>query len=120
MKRYFSSSISKVQGFYKYVMDSEIARETGRTARSFFAAMQDQPLSLALIVTNLILLFFLFYSGSAQLQQRRETVDLIVSWQRDTDKLMASCVSKEIMELVVNALERDRDLYRQLLSKPQP
>ena len=48
--------------------------------------------------------------------------NLIVAWQRDTDKLMASCVSIEVMKLVVDALERDRTLYRQMLpqqSAPQ-
>ena len=52
--------------------------------------------------------------------------NLIVAWQRDTDKLMASCVSIEVMKLVVDALERDRTLYRQMLPQqvgtaaPQP
>ena len=46
---------------------------------------------------------------------RRQAVDQIVAWQRGTDKLMASCVSIEVMKLVVDALERDRSLYRQML-----
>jgi hypothetical protein len=92
-----------------------IAEQTGKTTRSFFSSMREQPLSLALVIMNFTLLFFLFYSGASQLNQRKETVELIVSWQRDSDKLLANCVSKDIMETVVKALERDRELYRSLL-----
>ena len=58
---------------------------------------------------------FLFYSDSQVLTQRPAGDDQIVAWQRGTDKLMASCVSIEVMKLVVDALERDRSLYRQML-----
>jgi hypothetical protein len=30
---------------------------------------------------------------------------MIVKWQQDTDKLMASCVSAEIMKLVLDAVQ---------------
>jgi hypothetical protein len=104
------------------IKSGNIAKETGRTARSFFSIMREQPLALALAIMNIILLCFLFYSGSSQLAQRKETVGLIVEWQRETDRLLASCVSREIMETVVNALERDRELYRLILTPklPQP
>jgi hypothetical protein len=85
-----------------------IVDETGKQVGNFFDIMRRDPLALSLVVSNFILLGFLFYSGSSQLSHRRETVDLIVKWQADTDKLMASCVSAEIMAMVLKALERDR------------
>jgi hypothetical protein len=85
-----------------------ITQETGRTVRSFLDALKEQPLSLALVVMNFLLLGFLFYNGVAALDQRKQTVDLIVGWQRETDKLMASCVSADIMKLVLDALEQVR------------
>ena len=98
----------------------DIAEQTGKTARSFFSIMKESPLSLALVVSNFLLLIFLFYNGITTLTQRRETVALIVAWQQETDKLMANCVSKDIMQIVVEALERDRDLYRTLLRQNSP
>jgi hypothetical protein len=92
-----------------------IARETGQTARSFFDALKEQPLSLALVVMNFILLFYLFYSGASITSQRNETTKMIVGWQERTDQLMASCVSREVLESVVGALERQlQEMRRQL------
>ena len=92
-------------------------RELGKATQTFMSIMRQQPLSLSLVVMNLILLGFLFYSNSVQLNQRRDTVELIVAWQRDADKLMADCVSKEVMQAIIEALERDRELYRSLLQQ---
>lgn len=103
------------------IKSGNIAKETGRTARSFFAIMKEQPLALAMAIMNIMLLTYLFYTGSVTLSQRRETAALIVQWQRDANALLADCVSKEIMETVITALERDRELYRQLIKdQPQP
>lgn len=72
---------------------------------TFMRIMENQPLSLALVVMNFVLLGFLFYSGTSQLSQRQETSTMIVKWQQDTDKLMASCVSADIMKLVLDAIQ---------------
>jgi len=71
----------------------------------FMGIMRDQPLSLALVVMNFVLLGFLFYSGTSQLSQRQETSAMIVKWQQATDTLMANCVSSDIMQMVLNALK---------------
>jgi hypothetical protein len=101
------------------IKSGNIAKETGRTARSFFTIMKDNPLSLAIAIMNIMLLTYLFYSGASSLQQRKETAGLIIEWQRESSKLFAECVSKDIMESVITALERDRELYRSLLDKQQ-
>ena len=77
---------------------------------------------------NFALVAFLFYSNSQVLTQRQRRSTR--SWRGNarTDTLMASCVSIEVMKLVVDALERDRSLYRQMLpghtpappAEPQP
>lgn len=103
-------------------MTPGITEEVGRQVGGFMDIMRSQPLSLALVLMNVLLVAFLFYSGAQTLAQRADMTNLIVAWQRDTDKLMASCVSIEVMKLVVDALERDRTLYRQMLpqqSAPQ-
>jgi hypothetical protein len=90
-------------------------KEIGQTARSFFDALKDQPLSLALVIMNFGLIAYLFYAGSSVTTQRQETVKMIVSWQQATDTLMANCVSKDVLESVVGALERQlSEMRRQL------
>lgn len=96
-------------------MNPGITEEVGQTARSIVGVMKESPLSLALVVMNFALVVFLFYSNSQTLSQRQSALNQIVEWQQRTDILMASCVSIEVMKLVVDALERDRSLYRQLL-----
>jgi hypothetical protein len=92
-----------------------ITEQVGQTTRSFFEALKDQPLSIALVVMNFVLLGFLFYSGSTTASARQETVKMIVAWQEKTDTLMANCVSKDVLESVVGALERQlQEMRRQL------
>jgi hypothetical protein len=94
----------------------EVAKQVG----GFMEIMKSQPLSLALVVMNFALVAFLFYSNAQVLEQRGGALNRIVEWQQKTDVLMASCVSIEVMKLVVDALERDRNLYRQMLPPLTP
>jgi len=97
-----------------------VIEETGKTTRSFFDALKDQPLSLALVVMNFALVAYLFYSGSSITEQRAETTKMIVTWQRETDRLMADCVSKDVLESVVGALERQLAEMRRQLKTHEP
>jgi hypothetical protein len=98
-----------------------VTEEVSKQVGSFMDIMKMQPLSLALVVMNFALVVFLFYSNSQTLTQRQSALTQIVDWQQRTDNLMASCVSIEVMKLVVDALERDRELYRrQLPGQPPP
>ena len=91
-----------------------------RTASSFMGSLKDQPLSLALVVMNFLLVAYLFYAGSQQLEQRSDLSKAILEWTSRTDVILGSCVSVEVMKLVVDALERDRELYRRQLPGAQP
>ena len=97
---------------------TEMIRETGKQVGSFMEIMKQQPLSLALVVMNFLLVGYLFYAGSQALEQRKETSDAIIRWQQDTDKLMAGCVSADVMKLVLDAVQKVIDTenrMRQLL-----
>ena len=98
-------------------MNPGVTEEAGRAAHTFMDILRGQPLSLALVAMNVLLVVFLFYSNSQTLTQRQRALDQIVAWQQQTDTLMANCVSKEVVEIVVQALERDRELYRQMLPR---
>jgi hypothetical protein len=78
------------------------AEEAGKTARSFFEVLRESPLSLALVVVVMALVLLQFYQNSTTLQQRKETTDLIVTWQKDTDRLMANCVSQDVTKMVLD------------------
>jgi len=80
--------------------------ETSKQVGAFMRIMENQPLSLALVVMNFVLLAYLFYANAATTEQRSETAAKIVEWQQQTDKLMAACISGDIMQMVLNALER--------------
>jgi hypothetical protein len=99
-------------------MNPGVTEEVGKVTTTFMDILRGQPLSLALVAMNMLLVAFLFYSNAQTLKQRESAVELIVGWQKSTDALMANCVSKEVVEIVVRALERDRELYRQLLPRP--
>jgi hypothetical protein len=77
--------------------------------------MKGSPLLLSLVIINFALVAFMFYTNNQVLAQRQDALTRIVDWQQRTDSLMASCVSIDVMKLVVDALERDRALYRQML-----
>ena len=48
-------------------------------------------------------------------EARREAMTMIIGWQKDTQSIMANCVSKESMETIIKSLERDRETYRAML-----
>ena len=101
-------------------MTPGITEEVSKQVGGFMEIMKLQPLSLALVVMNLLLIVFLFYSNSQVLTQRKDALDRIVEWQSATDKLMASCVSAEIMKMVLEAIGRDRGLQHPPLPAPKP
>ena len=82
------------------------AEEIGKTTRSFFDSMREHPVTLALVLTNVLLVAFLFYSGAAQLAQRQSTTETIITWQKATDQLMANCVSQEVTKMMLDNMQR--------------
>lgn len=87
-------------------MNPGIAEEVSKQVGGFMDILRGQPLSLALVAMNVLLIVFLFYSQSQTLTQRQVALDQIVAWQRQTDTLMAGCISKDALELVLNAVLR--------------
>ncbi len=118
------------------------AEEVGKTARSFFEVLRESPLSLALVAVIAGLVALLYYSQANTLEQRRETSNLIISWQRDTDKLMANCVSQDVTKMMMeninsvtqtmldtaqkdltrmqSAIDKEREINRQMLDRLIP
>jgi hypothetical protein len=100
-------------------VNAAIHEEVGKQVGGFMEIMKSQPLSLALVIMNFLIVAYLFYSGAQQLEQRAQAMKMIVDWSKETDKILGNCVSIETMKLVVDALERDRELYRRMLPGQQ-
>jgi len=118
------------------------ANQIGETTRSFFDALKDQPLSIALVVMNFLLVAYLFYSGSTQLEQRQETASQIINWQKDVGQILGNCVSIEVTKMMLEsthkitdtmlafeqaeinrmqrALDREREVNMRLTGQPAP
>jgi hypothetical protein len=93
------------------------------SVNNFMRILGDQPLSLALVVVVLLLIWFLFKVTSTFNAARTEGTKLLVAWQKETQEIMANCVSKENLAMIISALERDRQTYRAMLptyTTPQP
>ena len=66
-------------------MSPSVTEEVSKQVGGFMEIMKMQPLSLALVVMNFLLVAFLFYSNSQVLTQRQNALDQIVKWQQGTD-----------------------------------
>ena len=97
-------------------MNPGITEEVGSTTRYFMKIMMQQPLALALVVMNFVLIAYVFYSGSVIIEQRWRTTNLIVEWQKETDKLLQTCVSSEALEKVFDVFKELSGVRRE----PQP
>ena len=62
--------------------------EGGRAVNTFMVALRGQPLALALVVMNCVLLAYLFYSGHQAAVQRNE-------YLRETQQILSKCVNVE-------------------------
>ena len=80
-----------------------------RTASSFMGVLKEQPLSLALVVMNFLLVAYLFYAGAGQLAQRTEMSKEVLHWTQTTDKLLASCISMDVTKLMFDNMQRITD-----------
>ena len=85
-------------------MSPVLTEEGGKTARSFFSIFKNKAMSLALVAMNFILVAYLFYSGSSIIEQRNKTTEMILSWQKETDKMMASCVSSDVITRLLDTI----------------
>jgi hypothetical protein len=62
--------------------------EGGRAVNTFMVALRGQPLALALVVMNCVLLAYLFYSG-------HQTAVLRNDYLRETQQILSKCVNVE-------------------------
>jgi len=80
-------------------MNPGIVEETGQTARSVIDALKSQPMTITMILSNLLLLGFIWYSQvennrawSEENVQRSINAKNFVEYAQRTNELLARCV----------------------------
>ena len=73
-------------------MNPGAIEEGGKTARSFFEVLKEEPLSLALVVMNICLIVLLWWFTSKQTEVREHDLNLFFQSQKETASLLARCV----------------------------
>ena len=68
--------------------------EGAKAATSFIDALKAQPLSLALVVMNICLLGFLYYSGVVAHTERQLEMKLLYENRSEMAKLLYQCTPK--------------------------
>ena len=72
-------------------MNNGPIREAGETARSAIDVFRDNPFTFALILMNLALLGFLYYSGVIAHQERKVELELLYRNREFVGRLLAEC-----------------------------
>lgn len=68
--------------------------EGGKAARTFIEVMKNEPLVLALVVMNLLLLGFLYYGGAQAHAERQAEMRMMYENRSEIAKLLAACYPK--------------------------
>lgn len=72
--------------------------EGAKAANTFFRIMQEQPLSLALVVMNLGLLGFLYYTHITSTNERHQELELLYENRKYVTDVLSSCVHIDQVE----------------------
>ena len=94
-------------------MNPGAVEEVGKQVGSFMDIMRQQPLSLALVIMNFLIVAYLFYAGAQQLEQRAAAMQMIVDWSKETDKLLGGCVTIDVTKLILENMQRITDTMLQ-------
>jgi hypothetical protein len=67
-------------------------QEIGKATGSFFDIMKREPLSLALVLMNLCLLFFFYVILNRVADQRKDEISLLYADKKEVRELLAKCI----------------------------
>ena len=73
-------------------MNPGAIEETGKVAIGIVDALKSTPMSIAMILTNVMLLVFLFYSQNQFYVQRQEITKMFIEEGRRVNELLSKCV----------------------------
>ena len=73
-------------------MNPGVTEEVGKTTRSFFETMKDNPALLIMAIANLALIGFLYFGLAAAAGFRTELIKQSFDFQKQSTELLARCV----------------------------
>jgi uncharacterized membrane protein (UPF0182 family) len=76
-------------------MNPGAAEEAGKAANTFMDIMRAQPLSLALVIMNVMLLALFYFFAVAARDTRRMEFQQLVEQQKETAQLLFKCIPAE-------------------------
>ena len=80
--------------------------EGAKVATSVIDALRKEPLSLALVVMNVILLAFFFYITYQAVNTREREVKMIYENQRHMAEMLTKCVDPDALKNILEQLKK--------------
>jgi hypothetical protein len=84
------------------------AEEAGKAVGSFMEVMRSQPLSLALVVMNVMLVAYLYYTESHYSEGRRLAFEKIIGQQEHMAEMLSHCIPAEDIKKLFEGLGGQR------------
>jgi predicted DNA-binding protein (UPF0278 family) len=78
--------------------------EIGKVANTFMDSLKSQPLSLALVVMNAMLLGYIYYTETRYVEGRRIAFTKIVEQQQNMAELLAHCIPADDIKKLMEGL----------------
>lgn len=79
--------------------------EAGKVANSFIDSLKAQPLALALVVMNIMLLAYLFYNEQKYIDSRKDFAGHLFAFQTQQSELLAKCIPIDEMRKLMEHLQ---------------
>lgn len=73
-------------------MNPGAAEEAGKAAGIFMGIFREQPLSLALVIMNILLLALFFYVAQIATANRAHEIQMIFDAQKEVQQLLYNCI----------------------------
>ena len=75
---------------------SVVLEESGKTARSLFEVMRESPVTLALVIFNLVFLGVMYFSLSEERDSRNRLIDYMVQTNDKTATMLYNCTASRL------------------------
>ena len=75
---------------------SVVLEEGGKTARSLFEVMRESPVTLALVVFNVVFLGVMYFSLSEERDSRNKLIDIMATTNDKTATMLYNCMASRL------------------------
>ncbi|HEY7415726.1 MAG TPA: hypothetical protein VH593_11080 [Ktedonobacteraceae bacterium] len=89
-------------------MSPGATEEAGKAVGSFIDALKTQPLSLALVVMNVLLIGYLYYTETRYSEGRRHAFEKIIEQQEKMAAMLSHCIPADDIRKMIEGLGGQR------------